>query len=444
MKEVINHECFGQEKNIIPVEVSHDEIITRDDNKTEVEDFKQAEWDDVNEDKMNAELPTSKTGMKKIKDKTFKCFFYNPLLSPKKYNWLIKKVEKNGFSDIEKSADINGDLKSLCDRNKLYYKDSLTPEFSVFNKEKRKKLIEDAEKNVRKEYENSKKSGYISLGSDSDGIKPYAARYLYKNWLPKFRLVVIENDGPLSLIYEDTLKYYIKTAEEKTEVADMIRFTHYGYKLPSTYTFKRTYYKDVDLRPNIIATQGCLITCYADIITYDGRYGKTTPRDVKNRMQDMDEAYNNDPRMNERGFNDGTADMRNYAVAKTYSLKFKIIAEDTTDEDKGKKDERIEVDYSEIFRDEIEKRIKENKPTIAKLIQGESTHFVIVVGLRYDINGEPVAYIINDPGRKNEFKNDCYGKRTQELNRFIIDCKSRIYKYNDNKKMVRISSLDPI
>ncbi|MCL1864199.1 MAG: hypothetical protein FWF73_00110 [Spirochaetes bacterium] len=111
---------------------------------------------------------------------------------------------------------------------------------------------------------------------------------------------------------------------------------------------------------------------------------------------------------------------------------YKHIPEELADLSK-EEDAKEAEKTSKLFLKIIGDRINKNQPTIARLYsKNAGNHYVVIVGIRYvSINKEemPDAYIINDPGRRNDKE------------KFTIDWQTRIYK-NKNRKIIRLLFLD--
>jgi len=443
----------------------------------EVKDYKQGDYNRVSDtgyihdentgevikdDRMKESVPIKKPELQEVNvknNRTFECFSYELSLSSK--NYFKGKDILSEFSLIEELLDDDDDSKNLhklYKEKKLYYKDSLNRTFNSSDKNARKRVISKAEKEAKIEYKKR-----FPYGTDTDfemDKGTYVALSLSDKWLPEFKIPLFPRSSysPFLNLFsyqEDAIDklnqtYYIKTLEWRDYKNDYIKQVEnywefdnvYRYNLPNLYTLKRTYYTKGQKDYNRIATQGCLITCYADIITYyyhKNNYRKAqNPHDVKDRMQKMDIEHSKDQRK-PQGFRDATPDMMNDNVAIDYGLKHDPKDEVIKVDIDGKK--KVNHDAtSKMFLEEIKKRINQDLPTIARLSLGDAKHYVVVVGLKYDENNNAVEYIINDPGRK-EYMMGSDGKPTKELRKYTINCKSRVYEHS-KKKMDKIYFLD--
>ena len=470
-KEEENFFRIRQADNVIDIYEGREVIIITA-NGIGVKDYKQGDYRRVSGDEhgeddiMNERLGTTRLEMQELvvkHNKPFECFSYELSLSSD--NYFKDKAKLSKLSYIEHELERKNDSKKLYElykAEKLYYQDSLKRTFSSLDTNARKKVIANAEKEAKKEHKKNPLFGYDNSDAAFEMSKEtYVASYLYNNWLPDLKILVISsssldkflNSFPYQLVPNPevpkkttyyirdlvwkTKNDYIKTVEGSLGVEEV-----YRYNLPNLYTLKRTYYIEVQKNYNIIATQGCLITCYADIITFHyhkNNYRKAqNPHDVKDRMQAMDSEFLAGEKGAKPGFGKGPGkelNMMRDNVAEDYGLDHRPTDE-VIDEDK-------KVDHvatSEMFRKEIEDRINKDLPTIARLSLGDATHYVVVVGLKYDENDRPIEYIINDPGRK-DYIIGADGKPTDELKKYRINCESRVYEYS-KKKMDRIYSLD--
>ncbi|MCL1864200.1 MAG: hypothetical protein FWF73_00115 [Spirochaetes bacterium] len=142
------------------------------------------------------------------------------------------------------------------------------------------------------------------------------------------------------ILPEYSLYYYSKTSEVMLSYNKKKSFPlpPYPYheslslikNLPYLYTLTLKYYKHSYKDVNIIPAQGCLITCYADIITYYGN--EQTPTDVDKRMDDMDRDYEAHKPGAKRGYAEDSADMMNKNVAEAYGFDYKHIPEELAEE----------------------------------------------------------------------------------------------------------------
>jgi len=216
-------------------------------------------------------------------------------------------------------------------------------------------------------------------------------------------------------------------------------YKKHKYILPDIYTLQRIYYKNVEVEKNTIASRGCLITCYADIITYYGN--EQTPTQVDEKMDKMNKDYEAGIPGAKSGYAEGSADMMLKNVAEEYGFEYRMPIPERLP--KLLTEEDVE-DNSKIFLDEIKERMKKNQPTIARLYSKDAgQHFVVIVGLRH-VSGEeePIAYIINDPGRGNkEYEVVIDGEEVKKPKRFTIDRQTRRYEYK-NRKIIQLLRLD--
>ncbi|MCL1865660.1 MAG: C39 family peptidase [Spirochaetes bacterium] len=151
---------------------------------------------------------------------------------------------------------------------------------------------------------------------------------------------------------------------------------------------QREYFKRATV--NTIPSVGCLITCIAEIVSYYFDIWKT-PKAVDEELDEMDFNARFDW---ERGYIKNSANLNTkYVVENKYGLVYNEPKDNTAKDNTA-------GDYKDIFRKELDKRVKANEPTIILLKKGKM-HFVVVVGIRYkgkDESGKPTHYIINDPG----------------------------------------------
>ena len=188
----------------------------------------------------------------------------------------------------------------------------------------------------------------------------------------------------------------------------------------------RHYFQRKDNPVNRIHQWGCLLTCMADIFSYY-KNEEITPPMVNDKMNEMnrqaeiaefeakcDEILKSVPGHvtpitvgknafakpgvynKQSGYVKDTSCMMTDNVAIAYG--YRAFAFDSPNiknkEDKDKYDEHF-------FTGKIKERINNKKPTIVKLLSGQATHFVLVVGLCYygrEEKEKPDFFIINDPG----------------------------------------------
>ena len=447
-----------KEDTIVDIYIGCDVIITH--GEGEIKDYKQSDYNRVTKDgfyedadgnrttddtlKGKEKFPTTIPALQevKIKNKTFDCFSYELPLSSNNYS--KEKTKLMEYSLIEKILDENDNSKKLYElykANKLYYKDSIERTFYSLDMNARKRVISNAEKEAKKEFERDRPYGY---NVDFErGVKgTFVASYLYANWLPDLEISLLfspfSSSFSLPLIIfpnpEDAFDkqlYYIRTLKWKKQGGNIEIVEFDQYKLPNLYKLKRTYYTEGQKDYNRIATQGCLITCYADVITFyyqkNGYRKAQDPHQVKDRMQEMDwNHYELKKEGSKPGFGNGL-NMENKNVAEDYG--FEYIQTNEVEKESA-------ADNSKMFLGKIKDKIDEDLPTIARLSLGEDTHYVVVVGLRYNEKNNPIEYVIIDPGRR-----DYIADSDKEWRKYTINCESRVYEHS-KKKMDRIYFLN--
>ena len=441
MIEIVGYFVSRQIGNIIDVSNFTDKIITRKTDKKEVEDYKQ--FDPEYEAVMNERKDTVAYRLVLLNLKnvlSLECrsdYKITPGNFPKKN---ACKTPNGYFEDYDKKSDDDkGTLREYYKNNNLYYKQELKLTFDPTNERDKQELLS-------KVYSQKNMEGKNKFRNDTSIFDPkepwpfsddksfseitQISSIIQTMFFPKYiaRYPVYD-----SLLKETIVK--IDFAPNPFSSITPINIKH----LPYFYTYRKQYFYNEAYETNTIASQGCLIACYADILTFYEEK-EITPLDVDKKMDDMDKAYYAGTAP-VPGYDQGTGNMMMDVVAKEFGFKYETLLDEEGDREERKKEKKDDdVDYSQEFLNIIMDRVeKDEKPTIARLNKNGSTHFVVIVGLRYGlINGmkAPVAYIINDPGRNNIKKNGI-------LERFIIDCQSRIYDHNDKKKMDVIHSIEP-